>query len=46
MMTHFQNKMDALKSEYATYSRMLKETENSLTKANGVSLTCYCKYVN
>lgn len=32
-LTHCQSKHDALKSEYATYTRILHETEQSLNRA-------------
>ena len=36
-MAQCQTKLDALKNEYATYTRMLLETEQSLNRANAVS---------
>ena len=37
-MVQCQTKLDGLKNEYATYTRMMHETEHSLNKANAVSL--------
>ena len=37
-MAQCQTKLDALKNEYATYTRMLLETEQSLNRANAVSV--------
>ena len=37
-MAQCQTKLDALKNEYATYTRMLLETEQSLNRANAVSM--------
>ena len=38
MLTQCMTKHDALKNEYATYTRMLHETETALQRASTVSL--------
>jgi septal ring factor EnvC (AmiA/AmiB activator) len=40
-LTQCQGKHDALKSEYATYTRILHETEQSLNRAMTVSFVLY-----
>lgn len=38
LLQQVQDKHDALKNEYATYTRMLHETEQALNRANTVSI--------